>query len=271
MRPRLGQHFLRDPKVVQTILASGELSPEDRVLEIGPGKGVLTEPLSERVQHLVAIELDNNLADKLKTKFSGKNNVTILQADFLKVNLEDVIRQTSGDPSVKVLGNLPYSITSPIFEKLMPWTFWETGVFLIQREVAARITARPGSRDYGILSLAVQLFAEAEIILHVKPGAFIPPPKVSSAVIRLRRKAQPLVSNPEIPDFFDLVHGAFAHRRKTIANSLAYHTHIARSEVEKWLRTHGVDDHVRAENIFPHHYAKLAGAWSIFRRETNLT
>ena len=153
----------------------------------------------------------------------------------------------------------------------MPWTAWETGVFLIQREVAARITAQPGSRDYGILTLAVQLFEEAEMILHVQPGAFLPPPKVSSSVIRLRRKAHPLVAQTAIPDFFDLVHGAFAHRRKTIANSLAFHTKIPRPEVEKWLTANGLRPQARAETVALADYVKLSNAWSIFRREINLT
>ncbi len=117
----------------------------------------------------------------------------------------------------------------------MTWTGWDVGVFLIQREVAERIASQPGSRVYGVLSLAIQLFADVEMLLQVKPGAFNPPPRVTSAVIRLRRKKHPDIRPEKIPDFFDLVHGAFAHRRKTIANSLAMHAGIPRLEVEKWL------------------------------------
>jgi len=267
VRQRLGQHFLRDLNVVKTILAAAELSSADAVLEIGPGKGILTEPLAARVSHLVAVELDDGLAQRLRQQFHARPSVQIVHADILKIDLDALSSATS----FKVLGNLPYSITSPIFEKIMPWTAWETGVFLIQREVAARITAQPGSRDYGILTLAVQLFAEAETILQVKPGAFLPPPKVSSSVIRLRRKAKPLVAQAAIPDFFDLVHGAFAHRRKTIANSLAFHVKISRSEVEKWLTDQGLRPQARAETVPLEDYVKLSNAWSIFRREINLT
>jgi len=275
VRQRLGQHFLRDPKVVKTILAAAELKATDSVLEIGPGKGILTDPLATRVARLVALELDDTLAFRLQQRFATRPSVQIVHTDILKVDL-DVLAQ---DPSLphsparplKILGNLPYSITSPIFEKLMSWPGWETAVFLIQREVAVRITARPGSRDYGILTLAVQLFAEPEMILQLKPGAFIPPPKVNSSVIRLRRKEHPLLAQDVIPDFFDLVHGAFAHRRKTIANSLALHAQAARSEVEKWLARYEISPECRAETVALQDYAKLSAAWSIFRRETNLT
>ncbi len=294
MRQRLGQHFLRDPNVVQTILAAAELKPSDTVLEIGPGKGILTEPLATRVSQLVAVELDDSLAHRLQQQFTSRSSVQIVHDDILKVDLDvlmaphptpspspplrlggpaeaSVAGRGEGREGVKILGNLPYSITSPIFEKLMPWEAWNVGVFLIQREVAARIAAHPGSRDYGILSLAVQLFADAETVLQVKPGAFLPPPLVSSSVIRLRRKARLLLPLEEIPDFFDVLHGAFAHRRKTITNSLAFHSKIARAEVEKWLGSHGIAPSARAETVTLEDYAKLSRAWSIFRREKNLT
>jgi len=282
MRQPLGQHFLHDYKVAKTILASAELMPTDTALEIGPGKGVLTFELAKRVQRLVAIELDRKLAENLKKKFSGQDTVTILQADFLKTDLSNVIprgpwRGIHGSPTealgddVKILGNLPYSITSPIFEKLMAWTGWETGVFLIQREVAERIAARPGSRTYGILTLAVQLFADVETILQVPPGAFVPPPKVFSTVIRLRRKKRASLAPEQTAGFFDLIHGAFSHRRKTIANSLAFFSGIERARIERWLSRHKISPGARAETIALEQYAELADAWPIFRREMNLT
>ncbi len=275
MRQRLGQHFLRDVKVVHTILAAAELQKSDTALEIGPGKGILTFPLADRVQRLVAVELDDDLAPQLAARFKERPAVQIVHASILDVNL-DVLAQ---DPAlslehkrpIKVLGNLPYSITSPIFEKVMAWPGWDIAVFLIQREVAERIAAKPGSRSFGILSLAVQLFAETQMIHQVKPGAFMPPPRVDSTVIKLRRKPKLLVSQEDIPAFFDLAHGAFAHRRKTIANSLAMHADVARSEVEKWLTKHGLSAGLRAEAVPLEEYARLAGPWSVFRRETKLT
>jgi len=275
VRQRLGQHFLRDPKVINTILAAAELSKDDAVLEIGPGKGVLTMPLSQHVGRLIAVELDENLASRLQKQFVNTPSVQIVRADILKVDLpvlvQDPALPNSPDRPLKILGNLPYSITSPIFEKILVWPGWQIGVFLIQREVAERIIAREGSRDFGILTLAVQLFADAEPICQVKPGAFSPPPRVSSSVLRLRRKRQPLVSHEEVAAFFDLAHGAFAHRRKTIANSLAFHTGKHRMEVEKWLAHHRINPGCRAETIALADYARLAGPWSIFRRETDLT
>ncbi len=269
MRPPLGQHFLRDQNAIKTILAAAELKRTDTALEIGPGKGAMTGELLGRVRYLTAIELDKALAQELQQRFKGCERFKLIHGDFLKMDLDALFNPQ--ERPIKILGNLPYSITSPIFEKIMPWTGWETGVFLIQREVAERIASRPGSRAYGILTLAVQLFAEVETLLQVKPGAFVPPPKVSSSVIRLRRKKQPAVSAARSRDFFDLVHGAFAHRRKTIANSLAFSTRIARGEVEKWLLRHKVSPSARAETLALGDYAQLADAWSIFRREMNLT
>lgn len=265
-RPPLGQHFLRDERVVKTILAAAELKSSDTALEIGPGKGVLTELLADRVRGLTAVELDGKLATRLCEKFKNRPHIRIIQGDILKVDLSAI----SPRP-IKILGNLPYSITSPIFEKLMPWPGWGVAVFLIQREVAERIKSQPGSRTYGILTLAVQLFAEVESVLQVKPGAFAPPPDVLSSVIRLRRKETPLLPQAFVPDFFDLAHGAFAHRRKTVANSLALFTRLRREEIEKWLARHEVDPRARAETLGLQDYARLAIPWSIFRREINLT
>jgi 16S rRNA (adenine1518-N6/adenine1519-N6)-dimethyltransferase len=269
MRPPLGQHFLRDLNVVKTIVAAAELKPTDTTLEIGPGRGVLTGKLLGRGGRLTAVELDTVMARELEQRFKGCERFKLVHGDILKTDLGALFDPKDGP--IKILGNLPYSITSPIFEKLMSWTGWEVGVFLIQKEVAERIASRPGSRTYGILTLAVQIFADVEILCQVKPGAFNPPPKVTSSVIRLRRKKQADISLDRIPDFFDLVHGAFAHRRKTISNSLAMHAHVARATVEKWLEGRGVSPSVRAETLGVADFAKLADAWSIFRREMNLT
>jgi len=269
MRQPLGQHFLHDSKVAKTIIASAELKPTDTALEIGPGKGVLTETLAGRVRRLVAIELDQALAEKLKTRFSSQSSLEVVRLDFLKADLDALF--PAADRPIKALGNLPYSITSPIFEKLMAWPGWEAGVFLIQREVAERIAAHPGSRAYGILTLAVQLFAAVETILQVPPGAFAPPPKVFSTVIRLRRKKTSELAPEVTDDFFDLVHGAFAHRRKTIANSLAFFSGIERAKIGAWLNRHKISPAARAETVPLEEYLQLAAPWSIFRRETKLT
>lgn len=265
MRPPLGQHFLRDPHVLQAILAAAGLTPETTALEIGPGKGVLTEALAPRVGKLVAVELDQALARSLQRRFDRNPRVEIVQSDFLKIQLDSLFSRNQWP--IKILGNLPYSITSPIFEKILAWPGWETGVFLIQREVAERMRSGPGSRSFGILSLAVQLFADVESLLKVKPGAFSPPPKVMSSVIRLRRKARPECVETEVPAFFDLAHGAFAHRRKTLANSLARYSGAPKEPVENWLRRQGVDPRRRAETLGLADYVRMAGPWAFFRRE----
>jgi 16S rRNA (adenine1518-N6/adenine1519-N6)-dimethyltransferase len=266
-RPPLGQHFLRDAKALRTIVESAELQPTDTALEIGPGKGALTELLVPRVKRLVAVEFDRTLAPKLQERWASHGHVTVVQADILKTDLDPLFPESP----VKVLGNLPYSITSPIFEKLLTWPKWETGVFLIQREVGARMQAKAGSRTYGILSLAVQLFAEVESILTVKPGAFVPPPNVTSLIVRLRRRPAPALAERDIPAFFDLAHAAFSHRRKTLANSLSLFAEIPKKNVEQWLQQQGVHGPLRAESLELVEYARLAAPWAIFRREIKLT
>jgi 16S rRNA (adenine1518-N6/adenine1519-N6)-dimethyltransferase len=269
VRQPLGQHFLRDLKVVKTLVAAAELKPTDVTLEIGPGRGVLSGELLGRGGRLTAIELDKGMARELEQRFKGCERFTLIQGDILKADLDALFAAPSRP--IKILGNLPYSITSPIFEKLMPWPGWDVGVFLIQREVAERIASQPGSRVYGILTLAVQIFADAEILLHVKPGAFNPPPQVTSSILRLRRKKHSLLPQDRIADFFDLIHGAFAHRRKTVTNSLSLFSGIPRVSVEQWLLERQVSPTARAETLSLADYAKLAAAWSIFRREMNLT
>jgi 16S rRNA (adenine1518-N6/adenine1519-N6)-dimethyltransferase len=265
VRQRLGQHFLRDSSVVSAILAAAELQPYETALEIGPGKGVLTGPLSSRVERLVAVELDDALAGKLRSTLNP-SRVDIIHADFLKVDLDSLF-PVSSHP-IKVLGNLPYSITAPIFEKLLAWPGWQTGVFLIQKEVAERMQSAPGSKSFGILTLAVQLYAKVEKIMLVKPGAFSPPPEVTSAVIRLHRHAALLIAPEHVAAYFDLAHAAFAHRRKTLANSLAMFTKNPRKEIEIWLLRQGISPGVRAEMLSAQEYVRLAEPWSIYRRRT---
>jgi 16S rRNA (adenine1518-N6/adenine1519-N6)-dimethyltransferase len=268
MRQPLGQHFLRDPKTIHTIVSAAELSRQETALEIGPGKGVLTSALVGKVKKLIAVELDSALASRLAAQWASESAVQIVHGDFLRQDLDALV--PGADRPVKLLGNLPYSITSPIFEKILAWPHWETGVFLIQKEVAERMRSAEGSRVYGILSLAVQLFATVESLLTVGPGAFQPPPEVDSSVVRLRRKPRPEVAADELPAFFDLVHGAFAHRRKTLGNSLALHTGVDKKKVENWLRAQEISPSLRAEMLALRAYARLTAPWRVFRRENTI-
>lgn len=265
MPERLGQHFLRDPQVVQAILSAAELAKGEQALEIGPGKAVLTEPLAARIARLVAVELDEDLAERLVQRFKTQTKVTIVQDDFLKLDLDALFADQPGP--VKVLGNLPYRITAPIFEKLMRWPAWTLGVFLVQKEVADRLCAPQGSRDTGLLTFAVQLRATAEIIRSVPASAFAPPPRVQSAVIRLRRRTQPQL-DPALEDaFFDFARSAFAHRRKTVLNSLQMSTGQDKKSIEQWLLQQGIDAGARAETLALEKILKITPEWAIFRRE----
>jgi 16S rRNA (adenine1518-N6/adenine1519-N6)-dimethyltransferase len=269
MRQPLGQHFLREPKVVEAILEAAELKKTDRALEIGPGKAILTEPLASRVSHLTAIELDRELAAALKKRFQESTKIEIVQQDFLKANLAELFPAVNGP--IKVLGNLPYSITAPIFEKLLAWPGWETGVFLVQREVAERLGADHGSKAFGILSLAVQVFADVETMMIVPPSAFAPPPKVHSAVIRIKRRKESTLPAEDLLGFFDFARAAFAHRRKTVVNSLEMATEIPKKQLSEWLQSQQLNPSLRAEAIALTDYVRIARPWAIFRRETELT
>ena len=249
-------------------MSAAELAKEETALEIGPGKGILTQRLLGRVKRLVAVEIDRSLAEALPRQLAGSSSVRIVAGEVLKQDLDALF--SVNDYPVKLLGNLPYAITAPIFEKILAWPRWRTGVFLVQKEVAERMRSKEGSRVYGVLSLAVQLFATVEIILAVPPSAFRPPPEVHSCVIRVRRKAQAELPPEATPSFFDLVRGAFAHRRKTIANSLALHSSVDKKILEKWLAEQAVLPSARAENISLNEYVRLAPAWRIFRRETGI-
>ena len=253
MRQPFGQHFsFAILSVAKTIVAAAELTSKDVTLEIGPGRGVLTGEILGRGGRFIA-----KLEEREHQEAQG------CDVSSWRFSRTDALLKDRPERS----GNLPYSITSPHFEKV-GLAGWEASFF------------SKGRRTYGQPSRLTRLrnfksrdstFCGRRNIVLVKPGAFNPPPRVTSAVIRVRRKKTADLSAEKIPDFFDLVHGAFAHRRKTIANSLAMHAKIPRIEVEKWLRKESADPGARAETLGLTDYVKLAGAWSVFRREMNLT
>jgi 16S rRNA (adenine1518-N6/adenine1519-N6)-dimethyltransferase len=210
---RLGQHFLARKSILERIAASACSAPDATVIEIGPGKGALTDYLVRQAARVVAIEVDPVLVHYLQEKFRGNENFSVIHADILKVDL------AQWGP-VSVAGNLPYYITSPIINKVLALgPLLLHAVFLVQREVAERIVAGPGSRDYGFLSVNVQTFAEPKILVHVPPEAFRPPPKVDSAVIELIPRRHPAIEDP--PSFLKFASAAFKQKRKTLRNNLA--------------------------------------------------
>ena len=221
-RPRLGQHFLTDTAYQQEILEHLAPSPGEHWLEIGPGHGEMTALLAPKAGHLVAVERDPKLAEELKTTFSEATNFTLLESDILKVSLPELARQ-HGVSNWRVYGSLPYYITSPILHLLFEALEVIARIHVvIQREVAERVVAGPGSRDYGYLSVAAQYYTRPEITLSIPRGAFRPPPKVESALVELTpREKSALLPVAEEAKFLSFVKTCFRHKRKTILNNLS--------------------------------------------------
>ena len=248
IRPRLGQHFLRSEDFCRKIAATLPLYPDDLLIEIGPGRGDVTRLLVPRVGHLVAIELDSALAASLRETYRNEPRVDIIEGDVLKTNLEAICR-VHGKGACVVFGNLPYYITSPVVRHLFAARACIRHItILVQREVAERITAHPGSRAYGYLSVLAQCYSRPRIVLEVPPGAFSPPPKVRSALVNFEM-------TPKFPAWDDTTHAAFlrfvaqcfAQKRKSLPNSLA--AFAARPEVERALQAMNLDRRIRAEHI----------------------
>ncbi len=216
---KYGQNFLVDPRVLDRIMDAAEISREDCVLEIGPGIGTMTQYLAERAGEVVAVEIDGNLIPILQDTLSGYENVRLIHQDILKMDVKRLAEER-GKP-LKVVANLPYYITTPIiiglFEEDVPI---ESITVMVQREVAERMQAGPGTKEYGALSLAVQYYAKPEIVANVPPNCFIPRPNVGSAVVRLRRYGTPPVQVTDERKLFAIIRAAFNQRRKTLANSL---------------------------------------------------
>lgn len=230
MPRRLGQHFLTRRSILERIAAAAAPDVSVPVIEIGPGRGALTEHLLPRAPHVYAIEVDTVLVHYLQAKFRDASNLTILNDDVLKSDL------ARWGP-VSVAGNLPYYITSPIVERVLGLgTLLRRAVFLVQKEVAERLTSPPGSRDYGYLTVMTALLAGARMLFTVPPGAFTPPPKVDSAVVLLEPRAEPLVD--DVPAFLQFASLCFTHKRKTLRNNLAaaYPRQVLDAQPEARLR-----------------------------------
>ena len=255
---KLGQNFLIDENVVHQIVAAAELSEADTVLEVGPGIGTLTQGLAESKARVVAVELDTRLLPVLATTLNGYDNVRVVHGDILKVNIMEEV----GAPSFKVCANLPYYITTPIIfallEKRLPM---ERLVAMVQKEVAERMAAQPGGKEYGALSVAIQYYTEPKIAFIVPPTSFIPAPAVDSAVIVCKRREKPPVEVCDEGLFFRVVKAAFSLRRKMLSNSLK-NMGIRAEQVAKWLELAGVDGKRRAETLSLEDFAKLTNSFN---------
>ena len=261
-KPKLGQHFLAsDSYALQIVDALGDVS-QNTVLEIGPGRGVLTSLLAKRTRRLIAVELDRVLAAQLRLRFGMFSNVEVIEADILSVDFDSLFGPKPGlrrpgiefkPEPVKVIGNLPYYITSDILLRLFDYAkYFETIVILVQREVADRIAAKPGTRDYGLLSATTQLYASAEKLFTLPPGAFAPPPKVHSTALRLtmapRQKELGLDGEGQITDrFIDFLKLSFGQKRKTLWNNLK--SNYPESHLRAALAVAKVKPAARAETL----------------------
>ena len=255
-RKRFGQHFL-EPAWVAKLLTSLSPAPDDTFLEIGPGRGAMTTPLAERVGRIIAVEIDRDLAAMLREE--SASNVEIVPADFLDVDLEALLR--SEKTPVRVIGNLPYNVSSPILFKLLhaarEGRTLSDATLMLQKEVAERLAARPGSRHYGALAIQVALLADVERVLTLPPGAFRPPPKVTSAVVRLRfRPALEDVGNLEV--FERVVRGVFLQRRKRLLNALKPVADSFGRSAPDLLAAAGVDGTKRPEELTLRDMAQLS-------------
>lgn len=257
IRKNLGQHFLNDKRILQRIVDALELRGDETVIEIGPGRGSLTELLVLAAKKLVLIEYDRMLAARLREKYASAPSVTVIEADVLTVELGEA----AGGPFVLV-GNVPYYITTPIlFHALQP-PRPERAVYLVQREVADRIVADPGSADYGALSVNVQGFAHPRKLFRVAPGSFEPPPKVESAVIRIDPRNDPVVDASREERFRRLVQDAFSMRRKQMRRVVRSVLNLDVESADALLQRAGIDPMARPETLSPELFASLLNASS---------
>ena len=252
---RLGQHFLQDQSVLQTIARAVAPEPGDTIIEIGPGRGALTDLLAVGNNRLIAVELDRALAAALRERYASNPQVTIIEADILAVDIPSLVN----GPFV-VAGNVPYYITTPILFHVLRPPYPRHAVFLVQREVAERMVSGPGSKAYGALSANVQAVSAAEIICLVPPTAFRPPPKVDSAVVRVAPLADPIVSVEEVARYRGFVQALFGMRRKQIGNSLRSASGLNAADSQEVLQSLGIEPSARAETLSPAQLAELMRA-----------
>ena len=249
---RLGQHFLSDPKILERIVDALDCSSGETVIEIGPGQGGLTRELLARGVQVIAIEKDRALAEQLRYRLSG-TGYQVVQGDALELDWHELFARYQIPDSrqrPKIIGNIPYYITSPLLEKALTPPLPERVVFLVQAEVADRLAAPPGTKTYGALSVGVQAVCRVEKVFTIAAGAFQPPPKVRSAVVRLTPLAEPLIEPEEVAPFRKFVTACFSRRRKQLKNAVPGVT-------EPMLREHGFDPKARPETLPPAAFVRL--------------
>ena len=262
MSKRLGQNFLIDAGIVQGIVDAAEIQPGDRVLEIGPGIGTLTQALAEAGADVTCVELDKRLPEVLAHTLEAYDNVKVIQGDILKVDIPAIM----GSEPFKVVANLPYYITTPIImallEKHLPIT---DIVVMVQKEVAERMAAQPGGKTYGALSAAVQYYSVPEIALYVPPRSFMPPPEVDSVVVDCKIRKEPAVQLTDEKLFFRVVKAAFGQRRKTLGNALKS-LGASKDTINNVLVQAGIDSSRRGETLTLEEFAAIANTLAAIQK-----
>ena len=241
----LGQNFLIEGGVLKKIAAAAELTPTDTVIEVGPGLGVLTETLLEQAGKVIAIELDDHLADILKIRFAGVDKITVINDDVLKVNPADILGK---ETNYKVVANLPYYITSAVIRHFLEAPVKpNTLVLMVQKEVAKQITAQPG--EMSLLSVSVQLYGKPTVVGKVSAHCFYPAPNVDSAILKIAVYPRPKIETDDITGFFDIARAGFSANRKQLVNSLANGLKVTKAEIIPVLEKAGIDPQRRAESL----------------------
>lgn len=258
---RFGQNFLIDSHILEKIIEASEITREDCVLEIGPGIGTMTQYLAESAGRVIAVEIDQSLIPILSDTLSSYENVTVINEDILKLDINKLVEEKNAGRPVKVVANLPYYITTPIimglFESHVPL---KSITIMVQKEVADRMQVGPGTKDYGALSLAVQYYAKPEVVTYVSPSCFLPRPKVGSAVIRLTAFDKPPVETVDEGLLFSVIRASFNQRRKTLVNGLtnAAELHLTKKQVTDALAQMNLSPAVRGETLTLEQFAMLS-------------
>ena len=263
----LGQNFLIDGNIVRNIVEAAGVGPEDYVLEIGPGIGTLTEELSLRAKEVVSVEIDKGLIPILDETLGKYDNIEIINQDILDVDMDELIEDKLGAGPVKVVANLPYYVTTPIIARLIEADYnIDSITVMVQREIAERMVAGPGSKTYGSLSVFINYYTQPQIDFIVPASVFMPRPKVESAVITLKLKKDLIDLDRE--KFFEIVKGSFATRRKTILNSLSNYGYqgMEKSDIRDCLERAGVDPRSRAEQLSIDEFAAIAREFPVIQK-----
>lgn len=265
----LGQNFLIDDNIVDKIVAGAGIGPGDKIIEVGPGIGTLTREMASRAQNLMAVEIDKNLIPILADTLGDYDNVKIVNEDIIKADIRGLIDENLGGGPVKLVANLPYYITTPIIMRFLEENINVTDiVVMVQKEVAERMNAQPGGKDFGALSVAVQYYCDTEIVAKVPRHLFVPQPNVDSIVIALRVRPERKYKVDDEDLYFKVVKAAFGQRRKTLLNSISSMGNLAKDQVKEALEEAGIDPKRRGETLSLDEFAILSNVIGNKLKET---